>query len=165
MTKQEIMARINQAEQQLNELKAELEKLEREPSFERLPEGKKYYTIQGNGGQFFVNDWQESSTLFDKFCHYYNDYFYTGERAREVLEKINFLLKLERFHDIYCPSYKPDWHSIDNKYYVFYNNAYQKYNVECVQSFEDLTRTYFPDQKTAQAVCDRLNEELKNADA
>lgn len=163
MTKiEELKEKIKQAEQLVDNLKLDLENLEREPSFERLPKGKKYYTIQGKFARFFVNDWQESSALFDKCCHYYNNYFYTGERARVVLNKIEFLLKMERFYDTYCPDYTPNWKDDEPKYFICYGTDENKFIPDWSISYKDALRTYFPNVETAQTICDKLNEELKN---
>ena len=161
MTKQEIMARITQAEQQLNELKAELEKVEKEPTYEYVPEGQCYYYIRDLNGALFVETDADTRGDFDIAHHENNNYFHTRKRADEVLEKIRFLLKMERYHDIYCPDHKPDWSDNTCKYYVYYNNENGKYDFTYVQHFQEPMVTYFPDKKTAQAVCDRLNEELK----
>ena len=58
---------------------------------------------------------------FDKLNFENNNYFLTKERAEEVADKIKFLLKLERLHDIYCPDYKPNWNNEwESKFYIFY---------------------------------------------
>lgn len=163
MTKQEIMTRIDQAEQQLSELKAELERLEKEPTFERVAKGNSYCTIKTNVGQLLISECIEAGSLYDMCCHYYNNYFHKKDRAQEVADKIKFLLKMERYHDIYCPNYKPNWDDYNvSKWYVLYNVEEEEYQPFSVYYDKGGERTYFLDRDTAQAVCDRLNEELKH---
>ena len=163
MTKQEIMTRITQAEQQLSELKAELERLEKEPTLERKQNGEAYYTMLTQPfGEPYVDVCIENGRMYAAARYDSNNYFLSAERAEEVIGKIKFLLKLERYHDIYCPNYKPNWDDYNiSKWYVLYNVEEEEYQPFSVYYDKGGERTYFPDRDTAQAVCDRLNEELK----
>ena len=160
MDKQELMARIVQAEQQLNELKAELEKHEKMPTFERVAEGQVYFVIRIGSG--FPVVYEKQGYQYDDYSFEEFNYFHTRERAQEVADKIKFLLKMERLHDIYCSGYKPDWNNDEiSKWYVIYSIERNGYMAQHVYYAKDEVRTYFPDKETAQKVCDMLNKELK----
>lgn len=77
-----------------------------EPKYERVKEGENYYWVGTYCGRLVAIAGTENpiDSNFDN-----NNYFHTKERANEVADKINFLLKLERLHEIYCPDYKPNW--------------------------------------------------------
>ena len=85
------------------------------------------------------------------------------ERDEEVADKINFLLKLERLHDIYCPDYVPDWQDNARKYYVFYGEKDSTYYVGGCLAADRKPCVYFPTTEIAQKVCDILNGKTKNA--
>ena len=78
---------------------------EQELRFERVEKGKIYYTVTG---ELNIIRCIEGGHIIDNNFYNANNYFYTQKRAQEVANKINFLLKLERLHDIFCPDYVPD---------------------------------------------------------
>lgn len=99
----------------------------------------------------------------DKAFFENNNYFHTKKRAEEVADKINFLLKLERFHDIYCPNYKPDWsNDKDYKHYIYYDEKAKKWTFDVVTKYHLVVCVYFPTSEIAQKVCDILNKERGN---
>lgn len=152
---------IKANENEIKKLEAEKEK----PVFERVKKGEGYYSIRkGIAGEFISDLLTEENTSFDKKYFENNNYFHTKERAEEVADKINFLLKLERLHDVFCPDYKPNWNDKSKvkwaatfdynkgKYAPFYNTA-----------LDDNTIVYFDSKETAKKVCEILNKELENA--
>ena len=85
------------------------------------------------------------------------------ERAEEVTDKIKFLLKLERLHDIYCPDYKPNWNNEwESKFYIFYNICYKKYQYSVSYWTPHCLNIYFNSEETAEKVCEILNKEEEN---
>ena len=74
--------------------------------------------------------------------------------------KIKMLLLLERYHDIYCPEYKPDWKNQDEKkYLVYYNHDSNRWYLEFYKFMQrSCACAYFPTKEIAQKVCDKLNE-------
>ena len=151
------------------ELENKIEQAEQsdEPKFERVPDGKQYFTLSAVNGAFVGNrtaegHWQLDDNRFDN-----NNYYKTKERAQEVADKINFLLKLERFHDIYCPAYvpnfEPDFDGLINcKYTIYYDHDNKRYKTAQCCSVEQRTLVYFPSEEIAQKVCDILNKECEN---
>lgn len=135
---------------------------EQEPKFERVKENEEYFFIRfdGNDGLVVVGDEEQDDPL-DKAAYENNNYFKTKQRAQEVADKINFLLKLERLHDIYCPDYVPDWGNDTETYIIPYGMIKKRYFVSCVHACWTITYVYFPTREIAQKVCDILNAELE----
>lgn len=152
---------LKAAEEERDRLKEQ--RKETEPKFERVGNKECYWSV----GTVFCNEGKAAA------CHHYenyardnntyfdnNNYFKTEKRAQEVADKINFLLKLERLHDIYCPNYVPDWDDFSTfKHSVIYNPAEKKWYQTVTGVIG--TCTYFPTEEIAQKVCDILNAELR----
>ncbi len=137
-----------------------------EPTFKRVQNREYYWSV----GTTYVNEGKaatcrhcENFDCGDTNYFLNNNYFKTHERAQEVADKMNFLLKLERLHDVFCPDYVPDWNSNEWKYFVFYDNSkgYKGYRVDTRATFECKTNVFFPTSEIAQKVCDVLNAELE----
>lgn len=139
---------------------------ESEPKFERVENRECYWSV---GTSFCPEGKATACRHYENFDHgdnnYFNNnnYFKTVQRADEVADKINLLLRLERLHDIYCPDYVPNWNNNEWKYSVFYDNSkdYKGYKVDCSVTFECKTDVFFPTKEIAQKVCDILNAELE----
>lgn len=155
---------IKANENEIKKLEAEKE----EPAFERVGKGEKYYLVGDvtSGGIM-------AYSLFDEYSEYSemhkrrfenNNYFHTKERAEEVADKINFLLKLERLHDTFCPDYKPDWNDGKYKWYIFFDKELKSYNLTSDLYWDRKVATYFDSEETAKKVCEILNKDVKNED-
>lgn len=107
----------------------------------------------------------EKNNFFDECYFKSNNYFLTKERAEEVADKINFLLKLERLHDVYCPDYKPDWEEGKDecKWFIRFDAKNKEYLAFWTTIYRDAT-VYFDSKETAKKVCEILNKELENED-
>lgn len=147
---------------EIKKLQAEKEK----PAFERVETGKEYYSIgKRTTGEFISYQLTEENTSFNEDYFKNNNYFHTKERAKEVANKINFLLKLERLHDTFCPDYKPDWNDrIKAKWNVVFDYDEKKYVSYWNAVADSHTTVYFDSKKTADKVCDILNKGLENED-
>lgn len=132
---------------------------EQESKFERVDKGAEYYTIYVRNACPDVIAIRDNRCFYDNKAFTCNNYFYTEERSREVADKINLLLKLERLHDIYCPDYKPSWEEDNNtyRYFVYYDNANGVYYVTRTINAIYPSTVYFPTEEIAQKVCDALN--------
>ena len=87
----------------------------------------------------------------------------TKERAEEVADKINFLLRLERLHDTFCPDYKPDWDDKSKaKWCVVFDYDENEYVSYWNTVIDNRTIVYFDSIGTAKKVCKILNKEIKN---
>lgn len=142
----------------------EIPKVEEEPEFKRVGYEQEYYYItRHNAAGFGAACTAELGYHFDKILFENNNYFHTKERAEEVADKINFLLKLERLHDTYCPNHKPDWsNDKDYKHYIYYDEKAKKWTFDVVTKYHLVVCVYFPTSEIAQKVCDILNEERGN---
>lgn len=133
---------------------------EQKPKFERAKENTLYFSLFFDSlTGLIVSSSTEKDIGFDKAAYNNNNYFHTKKRAQEVADKINFLLKLERLHDTFCPDYKPDWNDGENKYFVFYDNTCKRYAFNAVAVVEYEPGVYFPTGKIAKKVCDILDAE------
>lgn len=154
---------IEKLNDKIKEAEAEKEQLikeQNEPKFE-IAQDEKYYFVDFNsrGCNSTVTSDVYVGALGDKFRVEQNNCFKTKERAKEVLDKIKLLLKLERLHDIYCPDYKPNWNRESLKYYVAYDTSKAKWCSCCIRVMEDAVQVYFPAEDIAQKVCNALNRE------
>ena len=151
---------IKANENEIKKLEAEKE----ESAFERVEKGLRYYYIR--------IDWLGASTdiIIDKRSEFdnarfeNNNYFLTVGRAEEVADKINFLLKLGRLHDMFCPDYKPDWEEGKDecKWFIRFDAKNKEYLAFWTTIYRDAT-VYFDSKETAKKVCEILNKELENA--
>ena len=115
--------------------------------------------------RIFVKEYIEEYIRFDKSNFENNNYFLTKKRAEEVADKINFLLKLERLHDTFCPDYKPDWdNNWKQKFYILFDNVKRIYLSTYAYSYstDNSTTVYFDSRETANKVCEILNKEIEN---
>lgn len=162
MTDQEFFQKCDNLEKRIKQLEAVVGKIEveSEPKFKRVAQGEQYYHIEV-GLDACVCPLSDIDIYYNKMCYENNNYFHTEERAQEVADKIRFLLKLERLHDIYCPDYKPDWNSTEYKHSVYFDHSRRKYSWDSFAYSEYAGAVYFPTKEIAQKVCDILNKELQ----
>lgn len=136
-----------------------LEKEQEKPKFKRANYDEFFYTICLIDGKMVVISRSEINDYYCNCCFESNNYFLTKERAQEVADKMNFLLRMERLHDELCPDYVPDW-GVDNcKYMIFRNHKNEMF--ECFATYFDMGEIYFPTREIAQQACDILNAELE----
>ena len=135
---------------------------EQEPKFERVGFGHGYHYVAFYSGGLKVCKESEDYTNIDNGFYINNNYFHTKERAQEVADKINFLLKLERLHDTFCQDYVPDWGNCWlPKYYIYQDKSTGNIWIYgAVSADSDAVQVYFPTEEIAQKVCDILNAEL-----
>lgn len=147
----------------IKEVEAEKEQLikQNESKFE-IAQDEKYYFVSFNsrGHNLAVTSDIYKNVGCDKARVAQNNCFKTEKRAKEVLNKIELLLKLERLHDIYCLDYTPDWNDgRDIKYLVYYDSDRNKWHIYTCQFMQIPYCVYFPTEEMAQKVCDILNKE------
>ena len=71
-------------------------------------------------------------------------------------EKIKAISQLMDIADYYNKGWKPDWSSVENKYYIIYNNRSKRYTTD-YKTLIDINTVYFKCEKDAQAVIDNPN--------
>lgn len=136
---------------------------ESEPKFERVDRYNPYWTLIFDGAACIEECRERGVNCYsDNENFESNNYFKTEERAQEVADKINFLLKLERLHDTFCPEYVPDWNDFnERKYIVFYNGNKKQYDINSFNSIRYVSSVYFSSLEIAKKVCGILNAELE----
>lgn len=140
---------------------------ESEPKFERVKNKEYYYSVGtqfGSEGKLAACRHYENYDRDDNTYFTNNNYFKTEERAQEVADKINFLLKLERLHDIFCHDYVPDWGNDVIKYTVGFDTYNKKWYTAYTFVHKDFSDVYFPTKEIARKVCDILNAEEGSKD-
>ena len=155
MNHKEIMEKISELEQQIAELKEAAQKQDEPKAWKPVAE-EKYWYITANTS---VSNTKFCNDDVDNWIIKYNNCFRTKERAEEVAKKIRMLLKLEQYHDMFCPEYVPDWSSCYLKYFVSYDEAEKQWCSVKIGSISDAAQVYFDSEETAQKVCDLLNGE------
>lgn len=135
-----------------------------EPKFERVSKNENYFTLMINTSGMIIDSSKEKYDWIDDARFDNNNYFKTDERAQEVVDKINFLLKLERYHDIYCSDYAPDWcNYTERKNVIIYNHKEKRYEVQAYNFIRQTASVYFSSWEIAQKVCDILNKENRQS--
>lgn len=159
----ELKSLIENCKKMIESSEKEIEMLEsKKPAFERVKKDKSYYLLGDFIGKIIAHPIPDDGSELHKKRFENNNYFLTKERAEEVADKINFLLKLERLHDVYCPDYKPDWNnSLKDKYYICFDHKANKYIYYYAQLL-DISVVCFDSRETAEKVCGILNKEIEN---
>lgn len=84
-------------------------------------------------------------------------HYLTEELAEQAKKLKDFNDKLLAFKYCYDLDYKPDWRdSHEDKYYVYYSNRTQKYDVDSMTIW-DIHNVYFSSEEVAQKCADWLN--------
>lgn len=163
MTKEEILKEIEEIkesnrvnDQRIAVLETELKKQE-EPKPWKPKINEFYYYVDTRRAKTACYRWDGDT--YDYRLYNDGNCFPTEERAKQVDEKIKMLLKLERYHDMFCPDYMPDWEADTCKYFVYYDTADNKWDYSWIAGLKHSTEVYFDSEETAQKVCDLLNRE------
>lgn len=117
--------------------------------------GRKYYLNNQSDVDFI--DMGDSFEKVKSLSHSPYQHYLTKELAKQAKELKDFNDKLLAFKYCYDLHYEPDWSDFyEDKYYVYYSNKAQKYNVDST-SIWDIHNIYFSSEKIAQKCCDWLN--------
>lgn len=164
MTKEKILNEIEKIkesnrvnDQRIAALEAEVKKSEEpkpwKPKFE-----ESYYYVDSSHARVDFCYWEDDE--IDNVRYNAGNCFSTKERAEQVAEKIKMLLKLERYHDMFCPDYVPDWgNGSECKFYVYYDVFEKRWVYGQSNCCKNAMRVYFDSEEAAQKVCDLLNRE------
>lgn len=151
---------LENATKEQKELLKKIKESECEPKFERAEYNGCYYRVFTYSDRVSISERRDLYIPIDNGYYYGNNYFHTIERAQEVANKINFLLKLERLYDIYCPNCE------NGKYYISQNTESGRYCYGYIRNVPNKypTSTMFPSEEIAQKVCNILNAELEETE-
>ena len=149
--------RIAELQKQIDELKSEIKN--GDAIFNRVPLNDIYYRVKLVEGKAIAEAENEDDTSMDSNSFANNNYFYSMERAEEVAEKINTILKLERIHDMVCPEHKPDWTADDEEKCCITVDPHCKKVEHTVWYVTNQTPSvYFPTDKIDEAI--KLYDEM-----
>ena len=150
------MTTIEKLEKQIEELRAEVERLKNEEALKRT---EHYYFLNIDGdGDFYIDEDNDGITTE---CYDNWNYFLSEESSERFLSAVEELKVLQHYHEIYCPSYVPDWNDKDEaKWCVFFNRSISRYQYSYATYDFRQNEIYFDSEKTVRKVCDRLNENL-----
>ena len=150
------MTTIEKLEKQIEELKAEVERLKNEGALKRT---EHYYFLNIDGdGDFYIDEDNDGITT-----DYYDNwnYFLSEESSERFLSAVEELKVLQHYHEMYCPNYIPNWNDKDEvKWYVFFNKSTSRYQYSYDTYYFRLNEIYFDSEETVRKVCDKLNENL-----
>lgn len=163
---------MNDIEKKLEALKAEflgkLEELKKEAEMQKKQEEPKPWKPERGERYFYVYSTLETvrylnqgGSIDDKLIKAGNC-FSTKERAEQVADKMQLLLRLEQLHDMFCPDYVPDWNNGDElKFCLGYDHADDCWFVYCFNATQYPT-VYFDTEENAKKAAEILNKEIKN---
>lgn len=164
---EKIKKSVDDFQKQLEDFKSDADK----PHYKKANYGDQYYTVDQIQRTFCVGCHIETSKLEDLASYINNNYFYSENRAKKVVGKIKFLLRLERLHDELCPDFVPILNPVDMKdgqtyYTIYFNSVYKSYSYFAIQ--RDYLGcagypvcVFFPKKEIAQEACYILNEDLR----
>ena len=159
MNNKEIMEKISELEQQIAELKEAAQKQD-EPKAWNPKAGEDYWYISesmsATNADFCEDD-------FDNRVIKSNNCFPTKERAEKAAKKIRMLLKLERYHDMFCPDYVPDYKGDETKYHLYFSHVQGKYEVSCSTGIESPCMAVFDTEENAEKAAEILNKEMRKS--
>lgn len=78
----------------------------------------------------------------------------------KVNDRIKVILSLQRFHDLLCPDYQPNWNNYTEcKYYIYFDYMVGlfRFTVTLVDNYQSI---YFPNSEIAEKICNCLNKEF-----
>lgn len=153
MNKQE---RINELNKQIEKLKAEINKIEREDTLERYKDDMSEVNVRYTLDKFsdvslLDTDIPFNTNRYNPYCNYL-----TKEYANEASRIKKFNDMLMAFKWCYDFDYVPDWNSSTKKYYIIYHSSEHVYDVSCVSNYCH-NIIYFSDIDIAQSCVDWLN--------
>lgn len=152
---QKLDNQIATIQEEINELKKEQEET---MGFQRQKASSNFYIIMFFDGKAVVSPYKDTCDTHCDGLFKNNNYFLTKERAQEVADKINFLLRLERLHDELCSNYTPDWNNCNlYKYFIMYDGQQNKFTTSYRTFGVNQNDVYFPTEEIVRKVCDILN--------
>lgn len=130
--------------------------------FERVAIGEEYCTIctVPANGNIIVATKKEVGDSFDDGCFKLGNYFFSEKNTEKAIDKICFMLMMEKYHSAYCPDYYPDETKEKLFHTVFYDKEIESY-VPVTLTVLNGALTYFETKEIAKTVCEILNEKGK----
>ena len=151
---QELTERIEKSQAEIDELKQELEKLQKKPYEISYPEDDTEI--------YYIDDY--TGKLKEKMFDICNDYdkhlyeigllFYTKEEAEQFKRERALIKKIKCWAKEQQGDWKPNWKDGgENKYYIFYNNGTESLMSGELQSLTIFTKLpYFKSKEIAESL-------------
>ena len=129
--------------------------------FKRVKEGDNYYSVEISNSYWVVSR-LENFNEESKFDFENDNYFLSKKLAISAADKARLVLKLERYHEMFCPDFNPDWSNIcESKYYIYFDNRTKSFNIDWTNEIDSIFQeTYFPSAEIASKVCELINKEM-----
>lgn len=151
-----LLDKISELEQQIVELKAEVEKEEKENKSTnkrwRAEKRDTYWFVDGDG---IPKWWYECNRDFDGFYYDTHNYFQTEEEARRYAKVLETERQLKKFADEH--NSEIDWTNINQgKYYLSYSYSYYRVSIADRHWTKDSRTIYFSSEEIAQQAIDEI---------
>ena len=153
MNKEEMMDKIAKMENEIFNLKKELNKQQEEPKRRWKPEIKEaYYCITGDG-DILLAYWIDCSC--DRCRYKLGNVFKTYKEAKFVLEKLKVLAELQEYADN-----DKKWNMDNTHWIIVYETNYERIEVHsyCYSKITPFN-LYFSSQEQAEKAIDAIGEE------
>ena len=150
-----LLDKISELEQQIVELKAEVEKEEKENKRWRSKNGDIYWLVGRNG----KHDWSyELNRDSDSFRYDTHNYFQTEEEAQRYAKVLETERQLKKFADEHNDVI--DWSDINQHKWnlCYYYSRYEVSPIRCCGVKESRT-IYFSSREIAQQAIDKIGED------
>lgn len=152
----DLLDKISELEQQLVELRAKVEKEEKENK-----STNKRWRAEKTGAYWFVDSdgeptwWYEQSRNIDDFYYDTHNYFQTEEEARRYTSVLETERQLKRFADEH--NGKIDWSDNNlDKYYLGYHYDVYSISVDACWIIREPRAIYFSSKKIAEQAIDEI---------
>lgn len=158
---QELTARIENSQAEIDELKEELKKLQKKPYEISYPkDGEKIYYISYHSGQ--VKDWDfDISYESDKYLYDIGIYFDTKEEAEQFIKEQTLIKKIKCWAKEQQGDWKPDWKDKTVSKYFIFSDIMKKLNIGSVCTLNYLRKLpHFKSKEIAQACIDEFGDEI-----
>lgn len=158
---QKLIERIENSQAEIDELKEELEKLQKKPYEISYPnDGEKVYYISHYFGQ--VKEWGFNiSNEADKYLYDIGLYFDTKEEAEQFKREQTLIKKIKCYAKEQQGDWEPDWSTTNLKYYIYCSGNKLQItitNTYSVNSFKKLP--HFKSREIARACIDEFGDEI-----
>lgn len=150
-----LLNRISELEQQIVELKAEVEKEEKENKRWRADESCMYWFVKSSGNPNWLHEYNRD---IDGFYYDTHNYFQTEEEARKYAKVLEIERQLRKFADEHND--KIDWEDIDqDKWCLGYSYRALKTMTVVAMYTREARTIYFSSQEIAKQAIDTIGED------
>lgn len=158
---QELTERIENSQAEIDELKEELDKLQKKPYKISYPNnGEQIYYISYHSGQ--VKEWDfDISYEADKYLYDIGLYFDTKEEAEQFIKEQTLIKKIKCWAKEQQGDWQPNWEERTMKYFINILHNDRSVSVRRAIGFDVLPKLpYFKSQEIAQACIDEFGDEI-----